>query len=251
MDYSASKIMPTIEPLRLPPAELAALHVRYARRKTKRVLDTLFRAHAPLAISLARKFSVHSNHAADLQMAAFAGLLQALSRYDPKIGKFSTFAYWWILKFILKQREFDQNLVRIPLTLVRRHRKVRQLIEAGYSLPQAAKKLGLSLVAVETLYGLYDVPHCVVLDHTTYSDSRFDSPYADATSERVATLQAQLKNLPPKLRTAVTLRYRNSGDRSFSEIGRRMNCCAESARRYYLAGLKKLKHLIKNAEGVD
>jgi RNA polymerase sigma factor (sigma-70 family) len=184
-------------------------------------------------------------------MAAFAGLLRALSRYDPKIGKFSTFAYWWILKFILKQREFDQNLVRIPLTLVRRHRKVRQLIEAGYSLPQAAKKLGLSLVAAETIYGLYDIPHCVALDHAAFSESPFDAPYTDVTSERVATMQAQLKKLPPKLRTAVTLRYRNSGDRSFTEIGRRMNCCAESARRYCLAGLQKLKQLIEDAESVD
>ena len=248
MDYSTSKIMPAIEPLKLPLDELADIHVRYARRKTKPLLEKLFRAHAPLAISLARKFSIHPNHVADLQMAAFGGLLKALDRYDPKIGKFSTFAYWWILKFILKEREFNQNLVRIPLTLVRRHRRVRQMVELGMSLKSIAKKLGTTLVAVETVYSLYDAPHCTPLNADQVS---VDSDADSLQSERLGQLQDQLKKLPYKWRTAVTLRYRSSGCRTFSEIGRRMKCTEDSARSYFSSGVKRLKTLIKNAESMD
>lgn len=240
--------MPAIEPLKLPPKELADLHVRYARRKTKPLLEMLFRAHAPLAISLARKFSIHHNHVADLQMAAFGGLLQALDRYDPKIGKFSTFAYWWILKFILKEREFNQNLVRIPLTLVRRHRRVRQMVEQGMSLASIAKKMGLALIAVETIYELYDSPHCTPLDVDQVS---YDLDSDGLEFERLAQLQDQLKKLPHKWRAAVTLRYRSSGCRTFSEIGRRMKCTEDSARSYFSSGIKRLKTLMENAELVD
>lgn len=243
MDHSASKIMPSIEPLKLPANELAELHVRYAARKTKRVLDMLFRAHAPLAISLARRFSVHHNHVSDLQMAAFRGLLEALSRYDPKVGKFTTFAYWWILKFILKEREFDQNLVRIPLSLIRKHRRVRQLIEEGFSIKRVAQKLKLPVAAVETLYGLYDYPHCVSFEEENVPDVDYSAETADEDSLRDLKEQLfdEMQKLPPKWKMAATMRFQTSKNRTFVEIGRRMKCSPQMASRYYHCAIRFLK----------
>lgn len=234
--------MPLIEPLKLPSAELAELHVRYARRKTKTLLELLFRAHAPLAIALARRFSVHHNHSCDLKMAAFRGLLEALNRYDPRLGKFTTFAYWWILKFILKEREFDQNLVRIPLNLVRKHRKIRQLIVAGAPMKTVAARMKLPLAAVETLYSLYDHPHCVTLEEEELIEESSGSPYN--CPDQLERLAHFLDTLPPKPRLAVTLRFQTAENRTFADIGRRMKCSPSMAARHYYQGINLLRQKI-------
>jgi DNA-directed RNA polymerase sigma subunit (sigma70/sigma32) len=255
MDNSSRMIVPAIKPLLLSGPELEELHLRYAKRKCRHDLDKLFRVHAPWSILLARRFSVHPNHAKDLQAAAFRGLLKALDRYDPSIGKFSTFAYWWILKFILKEREFDQNLVRIPLTLVRRHRRIRQLVGAGLTLRQISKKINIPVSAVETLYNLYDHPHCVPLGDGPADGSILPPNTVLAAVEKEnalrETLAVSLKDLPQRWRLAVSLRFRNTGQRSFLEIGRRMKCSPESARRYYMAGLSRLKKRLTHGESLD
>ena len=241
MDHSAAKITPAIVPLKLAPDELALLHRQYAKRKTKGALDKLFRSHAPLAIMLARRFSVHSNHLSDLQMAAFRGLLQALDRYDPLVGKFTTFAYWWILKFILKEREFDQNIVKLPLGFIRKHRRIRQLINDGFSIKTIARKLNLPITAVETLYGLYDRPHCVSIEEHDFADFEGVISAGDRNSELLGIMAETMTKLPLRWRTAVTLRFRVTGKRSFADIGKKMKCAPQTACMYYHRALVQLK----------
>ncbi len=90
-----------------------------AMRKKER--DELVRKHIDLVTSCARRYSAYSHLPfADLVGEGCVGLLYAINRFKPdyqkKKAKFSTYAYWWIRRFILRAIE-RERVITVPANI--------------------------------------------------------------------------------------------------------------------------------------
>jgi RNA polymerase primary sigma factor len=69
----------------------------------------------------------------DLVQEGYLGLLNAVDRFDPERGKFSTYAYWWIRKAMSNAFTFQVRTIRLPSSVLgelRRQRRVSRELEA-------------------------------------------------------------------------------------------------------------------------
>jgi RNA polymerase sigma-B factor len=242
----------------LPPDELRRLHASYARRKLRRTRDKLLQAYVPLALGLAHRYALHPNHVEDLQSSALRGLMEALNRYQAKLGQFETYAYFWIVKYILMAREFDRSLVRIPTSVVREHRRLRRRIQLGDTVEAIAKDVGRSPSEVEQMLELFERPVCVSWDELSFNGgpppygpptSEEHDPDREAQGEAAVALISQLDPLQRQV-----MEYRHTHPKApvpHREIGRRLGIGAETVRQTYNKALARLRTLMKHARQMD
>lgn len=86
--------------------------------------DKLIKANMKLVSSIAGDYDQHTVHGCtspeDLHMEGAVGLCQAIDKYDPEQGKFSTYAMWWIKAMILSRILNDFRLVKVGTTVWQR-----------------------------------------------------------------------------------------------------------------------------------
>lgn len=240
-----------ITSLELTPEKLRKLHESYRKSRRRSVRDRLLQAYGSLALGLAGRYTIHPNHADDLRSAAVQGLLEALNRYDPSVGKFETYAYFWIMKMVLQEREFDRSMVRIPTSVARAHRRVRRHVQLGGSLEEFAGRLGMSLEEVEGLLMLYEQRTCTSLAECEGREAVVEAvdPDRPGQLEAVARLTA---GLPDRQRRVVELRYfAEDAPLSFRDIGQRLGIGVETARATYNRAVKTLRTRMKHAGQMD
>ncbi len=108
------------------------------REMKKEERDELVRRNIYLATSCARRYSVYSHLPfADLVGEGCVGLLYAINKFKPNYRKkngrkvkFSTYAYWWVRRFILRAIE-REKVVTVPAHISRmasRWKKEAQLL---------------------------------------------------------------------------------------------------------------------------
>lgn len=238
------------EPLSL--EERRRLHRSYQKCRRRSTRDRLLSAYSPLALGLARRFTIHPNHAEDLQSAAVRGLLEALSRFDAEVGvDFETYAYFWIWKFILRERELDRSLVRIPTSVARAHRRVRRRIQMGDTLEELAREFGQPIGALQRLLELYDSPLCEPYPEGAIRPDE-QMPADPDLPGQLEALRQLLPRLPEPQRTVVYLRFLDpEAPVSYRAIGRKLRVGAETARQAYNSALSALRTLLKDARQMD
>jgi len=75
--------------------------IRKAKKGDLEAINILFHQYKYLIIYIASKFRVYNNNnREDLSQQAFLAFLKALKKYQFKKGKFSTYLYWWLQKYI-------------------------------------------------------------------------------------------------------------------------------------------------------
>ena len=119
-DFICSKFLLPPEEIRL--AVDALLKVRGRLDELER---QMVEAHLRLVISLAGKYRSRGVQFGDLIQEGNVGLLQAISRYDFKLGhKFSTYATYWIRNSILNAVAEQSRVVRLPAHMIRQIRAI-------------------------------------------------------------------------------------------------------------------------------
>lgn len=238
--------------------EARDLHARYARRKTKAVCEKLFQFNYGFAVKVAMRY-VRPGFASDEAIsAASRGLLEALRRYEPRRGAFTTFSYWWMVKFILREKAFAIDIVRLPIGLVRKSRRAQKLrVALGQDDVEIAKQLGVDVNELERLEGLHQQPRAVSIhepDHAvvrgnleTVPDTGPDPREAierrecpleqDAIREELAEA---LQELCPMEREVVLARHAEEPV-SFEKLGRRYGMSHEGVRKIYLAAMQRVR----------
>jgi RNA polymerase sigma factor (sigma-70 family) len=77
-------------------------------------------AHQGLVMHFARRYRLPDLELDDLVQEGFIGLLQAARRYDPAQGAFSTYAAYWITKYLRQvyaAARLQQDVLPLPDTL--------------------------------------------------------------------------------------------------------------------------------------
>lgn len=75
--------------------------------------DMLIRSNLLLTVSVAKKYSSLMPFM-ELVSEGMLGLIKAAQEYDPSMGKFSTYAVWWIRQCIRRYVKTWRSMVRIP-----------------------------------------------------------------------------------------------------------------------------------------
>lgn len=242
------------EPLSL--TEARRLHRKYAKRKLSAYCTKLFRHHYGFAVKIAMRYVRPEFPADEAISAAVRGLLEALRRYNPRKGAFTTFSYWWIIKHVLNEKAFSVDIVKLPVGLVRLSRKAQRLrIEYGNDDETIAAELGVDVDELEAIEELHQYSRTVEMDphdgpggspHTAI-DSAPNPREALEESERMSEqelmridLRDALAQLSPQERDIVLARFVEDPP-SFNTLGKKYRVSGEAIRVIYLRAMEKVK----------
>jgi RNA polymerase sigma-B factor len=213
----------------------AALFEQWRRRGDERAHAELVNRHLPLVRQLARRYAYTSEPLDDLVQVGSVGLLQALSRYDARVGSsFKAYAVPTILGELRRHFRDTAWAVHLPRSLQERTRSVQSAIGALQA------SLGRSPTIAEIAERIDATSEQVIEAMEARMAYRVESLDAPAepgdererwraagevddgfdTAEQSAFLSRALNALPERERDLVRLRFEE--DLSQSEIGRRL-----------------------------
>jgi RNA polymerase sigma-B factor len=209
-----------------------ALLEHWRRRGDESAREELVRRFMPLVRSLARRYSYTSEPLDDLVQVGSVGLLQALERYDPRVGSsFRAFAVPTIVGELRRHFRDTAWSVHLPRSLQERTRDVQTAIGElsaargrSPSIGEIAEHLGATaeqvVEAMEARFAYrvdsLDAPVEPGDERDRWrlageEDSGFEA------AEDSALLSRALRALPPRELALVRLRFES--DMSQSEIG--------------------------------
>src|SRR5215216_6903954 len=130
---------------------------RWRRRGDERAHEELVNRHLPLVRQLARRYSYTSEPLDDLVQVGSVGLLQALARYDPRVGSsFKAYAIPTILGELRRHFRDTAWSVHLPRSLQERTREVQVATE------RLSARLGRSPTIAEVAAAIEATPEQVI-----------------------------------------------------------------------------------------
>lgn len=107
-------------------AEEKALFQDLAKNRNKIVESNL-----RFVVSIAKQYQGKGVELADLIAVGNTGLLQAVDKFDPKMGcKFISYAVWWIRQAILEEIMANSKTVKVPINKVATNIKISKAVTA-------------------------------------------------------------------------------------------------------------------------
>ena len=248
----------------LTPAEEVQLAKRIERGDAQ-AKERMINANLRLVVSVAKRYQGHGIPLLDLIQEGTIGLIRASEKFDWRRGtKFSTYAMWWIRQAIDRAVSNQADLIRFPVHVHERRRRlarVRQALalelEREPSLAEVAGAAALPLAQVE--HALSAPPAFVPLDSPTGErEASFEvvDTHAGEAYERVdrsstgTPLDELLDALPTAQRRVIALRYGiMDGDEHTSEqTAAELDLSLRQVRALERAALRRLRELGSLAE---
>ncbi len=108
-------------------AEGILREAKLLKRRIESAREPLILSHLRFVVHVVKEVNGYGVPRTDLVQEGTIGLITALERFEPERGnRFSTFAYWWILKAILAALSDKPSIIRIPVHVRRKARAVRR-----------------------------------------------------------------------------------------------------------------------------
>ena len=248
----------------LTPAEEVRLAKRIERGDAK-AKERMIKANLRLVVSVAKRYQGHGIPLLDLIQEGAIGLIRASEKFDWRRGtKFSTYATWWIRQAIDRAVSNQADLIRFPVHVHERRRKlarVRQALalelEREPSLAEVAGAAALPLAQVE--HALSTPPSFVPLDRprgegeTSFEvvDTQAGEAYERVDRSSTGTpLDELLEALPPAQRRVIVLRYGIMGgdEHTRERTAAELDLSSRQVRALERAALRRLRELGSLAE---
>lgn len=224
--------------------QVLELHRKFRRHRRPEDGDRLLKHHHGFAVQIARRHVGPHLSFDDAVSTAIRGLYEALKRYDPKEGAFTTFAYWWIFKLIANERTFYKHVVRIPSKVIRQSRRVQRLISEGRSDQEIADDMKIDLEDVKRLAELHLHPtgQQIIQEDGIEDPNDEVSTGIDITEHEsmVQRLEEAMDRLDKRSRHIVRSRH-SSYPLSFPKLAKIHKISRQQVRNIYEAAIKKLR----------
>jgi RNA polymerase primary sigma factor len=237
------------------------LRARRYRRELDSIKEELVLANLRLVVHIAKRYSSHGVSLLDLIQEGNIGLMRAIGKFEYARGnKLSTYAHWWIKQAIVRCIADKSRLIRLPVHLHERRRKVNQVsgqlsqrLGRQAEPLEIARKLHVSLDAVEKVLGT--IPDAVALDDTgdeergrsairTVEDPSAVSPWLQlARRDLSVKVDEILKSLPEREERVLRLRFGIGGHNSYTldQIGEMIHVSRERVRQIQAAAIRRLQ----------
>lgn len=224
-----------------------------AKKGDMEAREKLIKMHLRLSISTAKRFLRPGMELMDLVEEGNEGLLQAIEKFDPKLGyRFSTYAIHWIEQAIRRAVEESSSIIKIPSHAwdnVRLWSKtweeLKNELKREPTLKEMAKKLKLSAKKVRSIldtlnvaYGMESLTATISEDDSitledTITDDGKGNP--DIILSNLSTNEDLLKimnEIPERDREILFLRYGVNSEEPYtlSEVAKKLNISRERVR---------------------
>ncbi|MBN1400714.1 MAG: sigma-70 family RNA polymerase sigma factor [Anaerolineae bacterium] len=240
--------------------QIDALHVRIRQGEGARA--HLIRANTRLVVSIAKRYLGQGVPFLDLIQEGNLGLIKAVEKFDYRRGhRFSTYATWWIRQAITRALADQGRVIRLPVHLSDRIRKVYQVaqqLEQDWgrqpSPEEIAQELALPAQKVQWMLKVSQRPLSLEKPVGEEEDSELGSfiPDDEAPTPSDSTYQNILQDklndiltsLTPREARILRLRFGLYDGRSYTleEVGQKFGLTRERIRQIEHEALDRLRH---------
>ena len=245
-----------------------------ARKGDGLAKDEILEKYGDWVVNIAKKFhSLFQNIGLDELIAeGNRGILDAMDRFDAsRKVKFSTYAWFWILKNIREYITSELAVVDLPQSTLADFKKISQSFndetKKGNSptLKNIAQKLKMNIEDVrEIMSDKMNMSNVASLDKFLDSDDvdqRVGDMVEDKKEKKIhelldlrddkAHILRLLKNLSPIERKVVRLRFgfTGSGPVSLKDVGEKLKMSPAKAKDLETVSMRKLKMLLGSSKG--
>lgn len=239
-------------------------HLAVCRRheeQYERVKQYLVSNNLRLVVAVAKRYRHRGVSFLDLIQEGSAGLLHAVDRWDPRKGRFGTYATWWVRQAVKEAVHTQGRMIRLPDRIVEHWRRmqgaVRTLVERHGIPPDVemvAELAGLSPEQAEQVLRMHREP--LSLDRPLdaedgaavgdlLQDNRPQTPLQSLShghlKQRLADVLTELND---RQRTVIVLRYGllDGQQRTLDEVGRLLSITKEGVRQIESRAVDRLRH---------
>ena len=191
----------------------------------------------------------------DLLQAGRIGLMLAAERYDPRRGRFGTYARWWVLAEMAKVIHHSRSPVRLPPTVrcqLRRCTELVQLQDGAVSPEQLATELGVSEGKARTLHMLLSRGCEAEADSELLPDPHAidEGAVLDAIEQErlLKTLRQETARLPQRERLILTALYGLDGEprRTLRQVGAQVGLSLQRVQQIQKKTLGRLRQRLQS-----
>lgn len=230
-------------------------------------LDELIQRNLRLVIYWAKRYRTAGLPLQDLIQEGNIGLMRAAEKFDPLKGtRFSTYASWWIRQALARAICDKQDLIRIPVHMHQKLRRVDRMLEAARNKKNVRevdvrKRIDSSgIVPFKEWEAARRLQQPISLDRRSDPDREGSIEVEDLqTMNPVSELyQDEMKSyvwrlldeLPPRHRTVLRLRYGmdDGTEHTLEAIGQRLKISRERVRQIQSEALERISRIAVEAD---